>query len=272
MGLELVSPILRAMPGSRWREDVEAVWQYLLANYRILADPLGCSTHVHISLEPFYSISELKRIAQAVIHFEPAFEVFVGSSRRANLFAKSNWLDSSTVAKKDRTRSQLIADIERGASEREIVRLMQERGDRNYSWNFWSLFSSKRTIEFRKPPAGTTSKEVIAWAELAISFIQASVGCRSPQQLQKVPATVGGLRWFISQFTEPGVNDLGRLQILWGSEDPNAALPPVPCRPKRLYTWQVEEREKELERLKRLAAADQRRNQAYAKIAREPYW
>lgn len=268
-GLELVSPILRVCPGSGWRQDVEATWKYLKDRYHISTTD-KCSTHIHISLDPFYTTLEIKRVAQAVIHFETAFEALVPAVRRDNHFVKSNWLDSPSLAKESKTRSQLIADINEQVRDDGVTSLMQMRSDRDYAWNFWALFT-KRTIEFRKPPASTTSKEVLAWAELAISFIQASVKCESTQKLQKIPATIGGLRWFVSLSREPGVNEPQRMSMIWDGKDPKALLAPIP-NPGGGWYFHAEERKETITRLRCLAQADERQNLRFAKRAREPYW
>jgi hypothetical protein len=220
-------------------------------------------------MDPFYTTLEIKRIAQAIIHFEPAFEALVPPIRRENFFAKSNWLDSPTLAREDKTRSQLINDIEEASDAKAITKLIQKT-DRHYAWNLWAL-SDKKTIEFRKPPASTTPEEVLSWAELAMSFIQASVKYKSTELLERVPATVQGLHWFILHFTVSGVNEPARMQRIWAGKDPNAALEPIPCS-YGYWPWEVEERQKALVRFQRLATADKERIQNLARTAREPYW
>jgi Putative amidoligase enzyme len=268
-GIELVSPILQAIPGSDWRQHVEATWKYLTDHYNV-STTYKCSTHIHISLDPFYTTLEIKRIAQAVIHFETAFEALVPPVRRSNSYAKSNWLDSPYLANEDKSRSQLITEIEKMPMADEVTRLMQKGRDRDYAWNFWAIFG-KRTIEFRKPPASTTAEEVLSWAELALSFIQASVKYESTEKLQRIPATVGGLRWFVSQFIEPGVNEPARMQRIWAGMDPTACLAPIP-NPTGYWQYEVAERRAAIIRLARLAAADERQIQRHAATAREPYW
>jgi Putative amidoligase enzyme len=219
-----VSPILWATPGSKWREDVEAVWRHLRRYYTINTND-DCATHVHISIIPWYSWGEVKRIAQAAIHFEPAFEVLVPSARRGNKFAKSLWLDSPWLVAKNYCRAELMDSIEKADFLDALLPLIQD--GRDYCWNFLPLFD-RGTIEFRKPPASTTAEEALSWAELAMSFVQACIRCKSTVELKKVPATVGGLRWFCSQSLETGVNQPHRLQRIWADHDEKEALKPVP--------------------------------------------
>ena len=107
----MVSPIFLAFPGSTWRTDVEATWTYLSTYYGIVGTQYA-GTHIHVGLEPDYSLTDLKRVAQAVIHFEPAFEALVPRARRGNVHARSNWLDAPGLARKGKSRSGSVAAIE----------------------------------------------------------------------------------------------------------------------------------------------------------------
>lgn len=138
--------------------------------------------------------------------------------------------------------------------------------DRNYAWNFQSLQFYPKTIEFRKPPVSLTPDAALSWAELALSFVHASVRCES-SQLQKVPPTVGGLRWFLRQFYVPGMNEPARLERLWKGKDPRAAVEPIP-----LPEGTREEIAVMKARLHMLAATDKRQILAFAETTREPYW
>ena len=256
-----------AFPGSTWREHVEAMWTYLHTYYFIQGSAC-CGTHVHISLKPIYLLQEIKRIAQAAIHFEPAFEILVPPERRWNPYARSNWIDNGGLALRAKSRPESIQLIEETSSMSRLMLLLHPFNERNYCWNFASLLT-KGTIEFRKPPVSTSADEALCWAELVISFIQSSIQCESVEKLQKVPPNVGGLRWFVSQFNVPRVNEPARLERLWEGKHPKAMLEPVPA--EQIYPGiQLTTRQK-LD-LKRLAKADRHRIERLAKNAREPYW
>ena len=245
------------------------MWWYLKSKYNITTNDT-CSTHIHISLDPIYTTPELKRIASAIIHFEPAFEALVPEVRRNNCYVKSNWLDSPYLKDGNKTRSQLISQFEAQTRNNGIASLMQTLFDRDYAWNFWALYR-KRTIEFRKPPACTAPEEILAWAELALSFIQAPVHCDSTERFQNVPATIGGLRWFVSQSSVPGVNEPARMQRLWAGRDPKETLQPVP-QTVGYFPWEEKERAAAKQRLRSLAVQDERRVQNLGRNGREPYW
>ncbi|ERF72766.1 hypothetical protein EPUS_09413 [Endocarpon pusillum Z07020] len=266
-GIELVSPMFSAFPGSTWREGVEAMWTYLHKYYLIHGNAC-CATHVHISLKPIYSLQEIKRIAQAAIHFEPAFEVLVPPERRWNWYARSNWIDNCGLALRDKSRPESIQLVEETSSMSGLMLLLHPFYERNYCWNFASLVT-KGTIEFRKPPVSTSADEALCWAELVMSFIQTSIQCESMEKLQMVPPNVGGLRWFVSQFNVPGKNEPARLERLWQGKHPKAMLQPVPA--GQIYPG-VPLTPREKWHLARLARADRQRIERLAKNAREPYW
>lgn len=237
----MVSPIHRAFPGSIWRTEVDEMWDYIQANYHVTAN-YRCSTHIHIGREPGYELSDMKRIAQAVIHFETAFEALVPPERRENIYAKSNWLDAPGLARANLSRAESIAAIEAisdNADPKQLLRLLhpQDPNDRRnyndrrfFTWNFLS-WQDKGSVEFRKPPASISSVEALSWAELAMSFIQActSDGNRSPAALLQIPPTVGGLRWFLHYYgNEPRTNQLARLERLFRDKKPDAHVEPRP--------------------------------------------
>ncbi len=260
----MATPLFVAFRGSTWRSHVQATWQYLQRYYEITGD-VHCATHVHVSVEGGYSLEEVKRIAQAVIHFEPAFDALVPPQRRGGEceYAKNSWLDSDHLALENRNREQSIAYIDKITDFYSLLSVMNPDNEKNYAWNFHSI-PKYSTIEFRKPQASTTVDEVLSWAELEMSFIQAAVRFGSATRLKKVPSTVGGLRWFLKQSGIPGLNEHERLQWFWKGKDDNAFVETLPL---RLYLSPDEE-----EVLKAMREIDEKKILSLAKTAREPYW
>ena len=111
----MVSPIFNVTTDPQWRDHAKATWQNLTRNYEISGND-ACSTHIHVSLQPDYCLTDLKQIASSVIYFELAIEALVPEYRRGdedggNEYAKSNWLNSSELAKRGKTRSESIDEI-----------------------------------------------------------------------------------------------------------------------------------------------------------------
>ena len=267
--VELVSPILRAFPGSTWRKSVELTWKCLADRYDIDTNH-QCGTHIHISLDPFFNVRELVQIAQAVLHFEPAIEALVPEDRRGNDFCKSNWLGSPHLGAANISRPDSVAKIGKIQDPSELIRCMGNREDRGYSRNFLSLMDKKkRTLEFRKPPGSTTVEQPLSWAEFVLSFIQAAIKCDSAEQLQRFPAHVGGLQWFLKQSNVPGVNEHHRLARLFAGQAPMATLQPKPN--LEAYGLKLTQLKAAKKMLKEKADADHRRVLDHAKKAQIPH-
>ena len=206
------------------------MWTFLEDHYHISA-PNNCGTHIHVATKPAFTLKEVKRIAQAAIHFEPAIEVLIPEHRRGNIHAQSNWLDSPNLAQKGRSRAASIAHIEKQLDRDAVVNVMQLASDVDYSWNFRSLTDTQMsTIEFRKPPSVKTGEEVLAWAEFVIAFVQASVAFENPSILLGFPPNLGGLQQFLMQLSGKvfSVSEYQRMSRLWRGIPADSWLEPIP--------------------------------------------
>lgn len=269
-GIELVSPIFQASRGSTWRKQVEEMWKFLGQYYDITGGQ-SCGTHFHISIEPCFTLPQLKRIAQAAIQFEPAIEALIPASRRGNKYAKSNWLDNPSLGHYNLSRSECIDKIAKVRNAEELVEMMGDTFDRDYSWNFTSLRCLKKpTLEFRKPPVCTTVEQTLGWAEFTISFVQAAIKCSTSERLHQVPPTVQGLRWFLEQGHEPAVNEPSLLNVIFNGKPANAALAPKP-RPED-YFFEPVDIVKWRGRLQGKGAEDIKQILKAASDAYPPYW
>lgn len=265
----MTSPILIAYPGSPWRGHVEATWHFLKRHYEI-TEHVYYGTHIHVSAEGGYSLQEMKRIAQCIIHFEPAFDALVPEYRRGgnNLFAKSNWVDGYDLAKANRSRAQSIGFIGSIDNLGTFLAVMNPDGDKKFAWNFESL-RKYWTIEFRQPPVCTRVDQVLSWAEFAMSFIQSSIRYGCPEKLLRVPSTIGGLRWFLEQSNVPTMNQHSRLDRLWkdsSGKDRNMNEFVPASLPLGFYS------EEEQLNLVKLIEADIRHIQIHAQGIQAPYW
>jgi Putative amidoligase enzyme len=223
-GVEMVTPILNVSTDPIWRKHVEVAWEYLRRDYHVTSHG-SCGTHIHISLLPNYDLRDLQRIASSAIYFEPAIEALVPADRRQNVWVRSNWRQSPLLMRKGRSRLQSVADIERATTKDEVISLMQHTGDNNFTWNFSHLMEQglKQTIEFRKPPASMTSAEALSWAELTMTFVQASIQHGTLSNLRRFEVNIGGLLRFLKQVNVPGVNEPHRLQRIWAGKPLEAA-------------------------------------------------
>lgn len=225
----MVSPLLRVHPGSNWRADVEAAWQFLRTHYLVTADE-NCSTHVHLSLAKGYSPLQLKRFAQAVIHFEPAVEALVPVDRRGNEYARSNWIDNPHFGYRRLSRQQSIMELEACDSIDAVISMMNPHDSKYFGWNFLAI-KKYRTVEFRRGAASRSVNDVFMWVEFAMSFLQASLKLRNVDAFSTYPATVGGLSMFIQHAglqDQPGTTDSRFLDRLFANHGPGETLAPTP--------------------------------------------
>ncbi|KAK6855676.1 hypothetical protein PG995_007827 [Apiospora arundinis] len=228
-GIEMVSPILSVYQGSLWRRDVDATWRFLEQNYTVTANE-DCSTHVHMSLTDGYTVVQLKRLAQAIIHFEPAIEALLPPARRGNEYARSNWVDNENFAYRKLTRDQSIAVIEGCRDADEVINLMNPKQSRYFGWNFLAL-KKYSTVEFRRGASSLTVEDVFMWVDFAISFLQASMRVRGMEDFKMYPPSVGGLSMFVhfaNLPSDPGMHVATHLDRLFAGRKPNERVEPVP--------------------------------------------
>lgn len=221
-------------------------------------------------MEPKFTCGELKRLAQAIVHFEPAVEALVPADRRGNKYVKSNWLDNPSFGHVLKTRAEATALIENVNNIDELVQLMEQRFDSNYAWSFETVRDvSRPTIEFRKPPVSRTPEQALSWAEFVISFVKASLRTPSVERLGEVPPTLGGLRWFLKKGRIVGVSEPRRLDRLFRGKDDDSTLAPIP-RTENFFD-SVAIREVWRERLVKKAAEDHEEIVEFAKGVNPPY-
>ncbi|KAL7924402.1 putative amidoligase enzyme domain-containing protein [Trichoderma austrokoningii] len=265
-GLECISPIFRAHQGSTWREHIVFLWDFLQAYYHVDANS-SCGTHVHLSRAGGYELDDLKKICSSIIHFEPAFEALLPKDRRSNIYARSNWIDNRNFAGKNLSRWESIAEIQRVATIRDLVLLMNPDRDKMFGWNFLYLLNNANgTIEFRRGASCKSAQEVFVWIEIAMSFVEAAVQHGTPQELAEMTNNVGGLKKFIrkTKFEKgPGLYEQSFLDLFFGEVDKMAFREPRP-----LGTLS----DSELKRLKKKKDDDEKKNIAAAKMMPESYW
>lgn len=223
-GIELKSPKLETMRTPDWKSQVKETWAFIEKNY-IVTKTTKCSTHVHISLKRAGSgdsgmgLQSIKRIAQCIIHFEPAFEALTSRERRGNIYSSSNWIDNKWFAHPDMTRAKVIEAIGNCGSTAEVIELMSPKPqDRFWAWNFQAM-KKFGTIEFRKGSASLNGDQAVAWAELVLLFVQSAL-VADIRSLKTVPANIRGLKFFL------GEHNLGDVATLFRGKGDRETLQP----------------------------------------------
>ena len=196
----------------RWREAVNQTWSYLTRYYQIRGDS-QCATTIRLHCDPSFSAAQLKRIGQAIIHFEPVLDLFMPDRAGTEIVCKRNWRDNPFLRRDNLTQAGSIAFIERipniqvdrvGPSPENWVTILMGHdtvwdGTR-YVWYLQNRQTNVTT--FCKPVVCERAEDAIHWSDLVLSFIRAALACPTPARLQRIAMNPFGLRYFLS-------NDLG---------------------------------------------------------------
>ncbi len=196
------SPLLSTSDPA-WRQDVQDIWTCLHHHYKISQSDSG-DHYIFVSCTPKLTLRDFGQIAQALIHFEPTLELLVPNRSTV----KRNWRDGDKFGKENRSRPQSIAAIE------DFVSRLEESNPRHWEqlrafltpsapqdpgeW-VWNLLSgSERGMDIRRVATVPRAGDAVNWPEFVLSFVQASIACKSPQQLQSFECSPEGLRCFLS--------------------------------------------------------------------------
>ncbi|KAL9089349.1 MAG: hypothetical protein Q9159_002565 [Coniocarpon cinnabarinum] len=144
-----------------------------------------------------FELTDLKRIAQAAVYWEPAWEAVMPNARRGNKFARSNYLDNRNLARKGFSRQESLQIIEDAGSVRKLLDQIQPREAfvwRNFGFNFVNVLEGPNTIEFRRGACSVSTQDVRMWVAVALL---ASIRCNSLIDVQARECTVAGLERFL---------------------------------------------------------------------------
>lgn len=209
-----------------WKDVIRATWTYLLKYYTIIPEASSeCGTTIQISHGRDCTLPELKKIAAAIIHFEPVLSVLVNQREEAaktnngssTPIIKRNWRDNPRLGagKAKLTRPQSIAAIEsiqpnlKLGDIAPLLELVQPGNDEEYAWVLYRV-AFDRVIQYRQAPACESGDDVIMWADLAVSFIEGALAYRSTGGgVQRIAPNHQGLRYFLSGVRPPCERKLG---------------------------------------------------------------
>jgi hypothetical protein len=189
-----------------YRVDMEI----LNDNYRIRVSN-QCDRTVQVTgANGQYNTAECKKIAQAIIHFEPIMTILV-SDDKSNMYRPTlrNWSYNPRLGRSQapRARAQSTELIKNSCSDEEPTthpRFNNFRclihGSEEWRWNCWEFWQSPTEsltrIELHNLPPITSAHDSIKWAEVIGSFANSAMACPSPSRLQEFPNTDAGLRSF----------------------------------------------------------------------------
>ncbi|KAF9645630.1 hypothetical protein BDM02DRAFT_3130921 [Thelephora ganbajun] len=180
--IELVSPIFHFTPNDPFQDHVRGVWDCIEPPCAVWTNN-SCGTHVHVSSSNKYTMAQVKAIARAILHFEPAVNGLVPPHRLNNKWCKTFFLNN--VNFQDTDVAWAIARVDGAGSLKAIVGLVHPPlddfpiPDRFYAWSFANSSSllgpPRSTIEFRQGEGVTTPFNALTWVEFVVAFIGAAL-------------------------------------------------------------------------------------------------
>jgi hypothetical protein len=178
-GVELVSPALVVNRSSTLYRAVEEALQFL-SNITVMTIHESCGLHFHVSLQGHeWQLRYVKRVACAVLWFEPATEVLVPDDRRRNEYCRSHRANSPALLEANPNPYQALDLVTNCQTLQALVTLMTGTGDESkyFSVNFRNFILADRnsTIEFRRAPPSVDATEVNCWAEFTMAFVQSAL-------------------------------------------------------------------------------------------------
>lgn len=121
------------------------------------------------------------------------------AERRRNEYARSNHLDNSRL--KEKSGVEMFQEIDNCTQPVHVTDILNNKGDRYYSWNFVNLSCGRiQTVEFRRGPGVRTNGPCITWIDTIIQFVKAALGVSTSKILQHTE-DITGLWKFITEDT-----------------------------------------------------------------------
>jgi hypothetical protein len=217
----LSSPMYAPVSYPSWRENIKAAWVLLNTHYKIQSSRFSKSdTRITVALprdgsekEISFSLTQLKHIAQAVIHFEDALQILMpkGPGQRRN------WQDNRSLQHK--SRSDVIAIIGQRKTLQQLSASFCPESENRWCWHF---FQASEVI-IVQPGASQTAAVVIKTLENLLPFIEVCLGIQNARQLESYTPDMAGFKSFISRPT-PSRSLMQRVM-----RKPEQQLPPQPC-------------------------------------------
>ncbi|KAI1338496.1 putative amidoligase [Xylariaceae sp. FL0016] len=202
-GVEIVSPIPTFVDRAQWHSQLDIVFSALQADPFHAISSETCGTHVHISLETGWSLTDLRNISQGSMFFAAELDKLAEKvGRKDNQFAIVN---KNSPLHHGKTTTEILARIANATTTEELIDAIcpvsNEQDPRYYQWSLWSItgldgdlfgepcddpeipfhpdtntsVGKLGTIEFRLPPDVLTTEAATTWIDFANLFILACV-------------------------------------------------------------------------------------------------
>ncbi|KAF7502701.1 hypothetical protein GJ744_005240 [Endocarpon pusillum] len=199
----LHSPIINPVAHPLWRGDVEAVFEFLEDYFDVCS--LRDGSHVAVYMQPIYSLTELKRIAQAAIHFERTLNNMIPPNIDMQDVQGPDWPANLPLAGLDHHIQRMVFPmIESTTSVKDLAALVDVVGLTSRYWMFYKMIRPEMLdhgyLRWDRPPRLQNARLAIEYTTLAVAFIEAAVefaGHPSKELLNFAPDP-SGLSKFLS--------------------------------------------------------------------------
>jgi hypothetical protein len=193
---DLNTPWFQPASYPSWRDNIRAGWVLVGTHYTVQNPRFEqAKTSIAVGLplddnerEVSFPLTQFKRIAQAVVHFEDALQMLMPKDRHQ----RRNWQDNVNLRKVSRSRA--ITTIEKAADHKKLSALLCPQSGGNYCWEF----SQPRAVVFVQPGASQRAADLLRTTERTLTFIEACLDLQSPAQLQNFSPDVNGFSAFLS--------------------------------------------------------------------------
>lgn len=217
--------------------ELETVFAYLRTYYDIREPPLG-STTMRVILPGNPMFTQVKCMAMAILHFEPAIERLEPMSERRNCFARSNYIEGCDLGRAGRTRDEAIEFVSGTTSLIDLVQTMQQAPTPQDNqvvghlvWDLGDLFqrhAENRWLNYRltpKDPAYAISfnlpptpmcvrqtgnriidlrpTEIMSWAAFLVLFTRSSLNIDTYDDFLGLDRRISGLWHFLTPSATP---------------------------------------------------------------------
>ncbi|RYO17544.1 hypothetical protein AA0111_g11040 [Alternaria arborescens] len=176
-----------------------------------------------------WTLSQVKRLAKAVLYYERSIDTLLPQERRQNIWAQSNrhntitkpqdvatlftWIDG---AKDIPYIALIMCAFSKDSQYGRDVGKTQDFVHNVFRWNFMPLTKgSMGTIEFRQPPGSSNAVATKLWVTFAASFIQGAILYADNLNGTQPPTLEGFRSLLINGAIQSGVADYSALNQLF---------------------------------------------------------
>ncbi|KAI1486965.1 putative amidoligase enzyme-domain-containing protein [Biscogniauxia mediterranea] len=177
-GMEVVSPVLAYADRRNWTQGLQLVFSQL-HRHEAATNP-SCGTHVHVSLNPSWSLAHLKALASAILYFDgPLTQLCQRAHRQGSHWARPHRGPTNEILR-DKSITAGLALVARARTPFEVISVVAPPGAhcREYQWNLWAVTGLTNwgvppaMVDEEAPRLRTTTPAAAAAARVACQAVR----------------------------------------------------------------------------------------------------